>query len=262
MSDKPFEIVVVGQGAAGLAAALSAVEASRAPKVAVAVTLIDKASADEAGGNTRWTPAYMRMAAPDRVEPSFVHDMLEATRFQGDETYFARLAREAPATVKWIAAHGVEFHQPTYYLAKGPPRIQPVGGGATIFRELSRAAEDAGVRLRYACAAAAIVAEGGAVRGVRLAGGEVLAADVVVLACGGFQGNRTMMREHFGPGGEDVPLLAPRACFNTGDGITMARALGADIAGEWDGMHIEPVDPRSAGSAPVVLLYPYGVVVD
>ena len=39
---------------------------------------IDKASADEAGGNTRWTPAYMRMAAPDRVEPSFVHDMLEA----------------------------------------------------------------------------------------------------------------------------------------------------------------------------------------
>ena len=262
MSEKPFKIVVVGQGAAGLAAALSAIETARARGLAVTVTLIDKASVDEAGGNTRWTPAYMRMAAPDRVEPSFVHDMLEATRFQGDETYFARLAREAPATVKWIAAHGVEFHQPTYYLAKGPPRIQPVGGGATIFRELSRAAQDAGVRLRYACAAAALVAEAGAVRGVRLAGGEVLAADVVVLACGGFQGNRAMMREHFGPGGENVPLLAPRASFNTGDGIAMARALGADTAGEWDGMHIEPVDPRSAGSAPVVLLYPYGVVVD
>jgi tricarballylate dehydrogenase len=27
-------------------------------------------------------------------------------------------------------------------------------------------------------------------------------------------------------------------------------------------MHIEPVDPRSKGSAPVVLLYPYGIVVD
>ena len=46
--------------------------------------LIDKASADDAGGNTRWTPAYMRMAAPDRVESSFVHDMLEATQFKGD----------------------------------------------------------------------------------------------------------------------------------------------------------------------------------
>jgi tricarballylate dehydrogenase len=69
VSGKPFEIIVVGQGAAGLAAALSAVEAARARELSVAVTVIDKASADEAGGNTRWTPAYMRMAAPDRVEP-------------------------------------------------------------------------------------------------------------------------------------------------------------------------------------------------
>jgi tricarballylate dehydrogenase len=262
VSDKSFKIVVVGQGAAGLAAALSAIEAARARALDVAVTVIDKAPADEAGGNTRWTPAYMRMAAPDRVEPSFVHDMLAATKFQGDETYFARLAQEAPATVQWIAAHGVEFHQPTYYLAKGPPRIQPVGGGAAIFRELSRAAQDTGVSFRHGCAADALVAEGGAVSGLRLAGGEILAADAVVLACGGFQGNRAMMREHFGPGGDDVPLLAPRARFNTGDGIAMARTLGADTAGEWDGMHIEPVDPRSTGSAPVVLLYPYGIVVD
>ena len=255
-------IVIVGQGAAGLAATLSAVEEARVKGLRVAVTLIDKASADEAGGNTRWTPAYMRMIAPDRVEPSFVRDMMEATRFQGDETYFARLACDAPATVQWIAAHGVEFHQPTYYLAKSPPRIQPVGGGASIFRELTRAAEEAGVLFRHACAAEALVDEGGAIRGVQVSGGEVIAADAVVLGCGGFQGNRDMMREHFGPGGESIRLLAPRARFNTGDGIAMAQALGADVAGEWDGMHIEPVDPRSAGSAPVVLLYPYGIVVD
>src|SRR5437764_353871 len=74
-------------------------------------------------------------------------------------------------------------------------------------------------------------------------GGEVVAADAVVLACGGFQGNRDIMREHFGPGGEAIPLLAPCARFNTGDGIAMARELGADAAGEWNGMHIEPVDP-------------------
>ena len=45
-------------------------------------------------------------------------------------------------------------------------------------------------------------------------------------------------------------------------GITMARAFGADTSGEWDGMHIEPVDPRSKNQAPVVLLYPYGIVVN
>jgi tricarballylate dehydrogenase len=260
--DETRSIVVVGQGAAGLSAALAAAEAARSGGVAATVTVLDKAPEADAGGNTRWTPSYMRMAAVDRVEPSFVHDMLEATGFKGDEDYFATLAEHAPATVQWIAGHGVPFHQPVYYLAKGPPRIQPVGGGETIHRELTRAARAAGVAFRFDAPAAALIEERGAVAGVRLAGGESIRADAVVLACGGFQADRAMMREHFGEGGDAVPLLAPRAHFNAGDGIRMARALGADLSGERDGMHIEPVDPRSGNQAPVVLLYPYGVVVD
>lgn len=255
-------LIVIGQGAAGLAAALSAAEAAKRNGLPLNVTLIEKAPEAEAGGNTRWTPSYMRMASVDRVEPSFVHDMLEATRFKGDETYFATLARRAPATMKWIEAHGVPFHQPTYYLAKGPPRIQPVGGGETIHRELSRAAQAAGVTFRYSCAAEEIVSADSTIAGLRINSGETLPADAVILACGGFQANAAMMREHFGRGGDAVPLLAPRAKFNSGDGIRMALALGADSSGEWDGMHIEPVDPRSKNSAPVVLVYPYGIVVD
>ena len=255
-------IIVIGQGAAGLSAALAAAEAARAQSITAQITLIDKAPEADAGGNTRWTPSYMRMASVDRVEPSFVHDMLEVTGFQGDEGYFATLARHAPATVKWISGHGVPFHQPVYYLAKGPPRIQPVGGGETIHRELSRAAREAGVVFRFRCAAAALITENGAIAGVRLATGETLPADAVILACGGFQANAAMMREHFGEGGDAVPLLAPRAHFNAGDGICMAQALGADLSGELDGMHIEPVDPRSKNQAAVVLLYPYGIVVD
>jgi len=207
----------------------------------------------------------MRMAAVDRVEPSFVHDMLEATQFKGDEDYFATLAAHAPATVQWIAGHGVPFHQPVYYLAKGPPRIQPIGGGETIHRELTRAAREAGVAFRFDCAADALIAEEseqrGAIAGVRLASGKTLDADAVVLACGGFQANAAMMRAHFGDGGDCVPLLAPRAHFNQGDGIRMAQALGADLSGEAGGMHIEPVDPRANNQAAVVLLYPYGIVV-
>src|SRR6476469_7502598 len=112
MNGAPRSITIVGGGAAGLAAALSAAEEARKRGSPLHITLIDKASEDEAGGNTRWSPSYMRMAAPDRVETSFVHDMLAATRFVGDETYFARLAADAPATVAWIASHGIEFTQP------------------------------------------------------------------------------------------------------------------------------------------------------
>jgi tricarballylate dehydrogenase len=255
-------IVVIGQGAAGLSAALAAAEAARTKLIDVAITLVDKAPESDAGGNTRWTPSYMRMASVDRVEPSFVHDMLEATKFQGDQGYFATLAQQAPATVKWIAGHGVLFHQPVYYLAKGPPRIQPVGGGETIHRELTCAARQAGVVFRFGCAADTLITENDVITGVRVAGGETLPADAVILACGGFQANPEMMREHFGEDGDSIPLLAPRAHFNSGDGIRMAQALGADLSGEPAGMHIEPVDSRSNNQAAVVLLYPYGIVVD
>jgi tricarballylate dehydrogenase len=71
-----------------------------------------------------------------------------------------------------------------------------------------------------------------------------------------------MMREHFGTGGEKMRLISPGTRHNTGDGIRMALALDADRAGDWNGMHAEPIDPRAKNSAPVVLVYPYGIVVD
>ena len=258
-------LVVVGQGAAGLSAALAAAGEARRSGTAINVTLLEKAAQDQAGGNTRWSPSYMRMASPERVEPSFVHDMLEATKFQGDETYFARLAAEAPATVAWIKSHGVEFHQPTYYLAKGPPRIQPIGGGPVVVETLSRAAKADGVVIRYSSPVQAFIRENGRIRGVEIAGeseARKVEADAVVLAAGGFQANPDMMREHFGPGADGIRLLSPGTSFNTGDGIRMALGEGADKSGDWNGMHIEPIDPRSRNSAPVVLVYPYGVVVD
>jgi tricarballylate dehydrogenase len=265
MASAPGNLIVVGQGAAGLAAALSAAEHARARGASIAITLVDKASEDEAGGNTRWSPSYMRMAAPDRVENSFVHDMLEATKFEGDETYFARLAADAPATVKWIASHGIEFIQPTYYLAKGPPRIQPAGGGPALVNELTRAAKAAGISFRHGCAAKALASDNGRITGLVVEQNgvrETLPASAIILACGGFQGDGAMMREHFGEGAQTMRLISPGTRFNTGDGIRMALALGAARSGDWNGMHAEPVDARAKGSAPVVLVYPYGVVVD
>ena len=262
MSGAWRDLVVVGQGAAGLSAALAAAEEAQRSAAPVRVTLIDKAPEAEAGGNTRWSPSYMRMAAPDRVEPGFVRDMLAATGPEGDAAYFARLAADAPATIAWIATHGVTFTQPTYYLAKGPARIQPAGGGPAIIAALTRAARAAGVTIRHGCAARAIVTQAGRISGLALEGGATIAADAVVLACGGFQGNGTMMRAHFGAGAETMRLISPGTRFNTGDGIEMGLALGASRAGDWNGMHAEPIDARSHNSAPVVLVYPYGVVVD
>jgi tricarballylate dehydrogenase len=265
MSNRSPHIVVIGQGAAGLAAALSAAEAGRAGQQPLRITLIDKAAEADAGGNTRWSPSNMRMAAPDRVEPRFVQDMLVATQGKGDARYFETLAAQAPETVAWMMSHGVEFIQPPYYLAKGPPRIQPVGGGAGLVATFARAARQAGVEIRYGCGAEELVVDGDRMAGVVVSSGnrrETLAADAVVLASGGFQGNAEMMLRHFGPGADTMRLISPGTRHDTGDGIRMASAIGADRAGDWNGMHAEPLDARDPKSAPVVLVYPYGIVVD
>jgi tricarballylate dehydrogenase len=266
-SEGAHRLVVVGHGAAGLAAAVAAAEMARARGLDAEITLLEKADAAEAGGNSLWSPSYMRLDAPDRVAPDFETAMVEATGGR-DGAYFHALARDAAATVAWLEGHGVAFSTPPYYLSAGPLRIQPIGGGRALVAALAAAAKRLGVTIRYRCPASEIVAaERGGVSGVVVTegaggGAETFAADAVVLACGGFEADREMMRTHFGRGGETMRLISPGTHFNTGDGIRIGIARGAFTSGDWNGMHAEPVDPRSKNSAPVVLIYPYGIVVD
>jgi tricarballylate dehydrogenase len=266
MGKVAHRLVIVGHGAAGLSAALAAAEAARAHDWAVEITLVEKAQQEAAGGNTLWSPSYMRLDARDRIAPDFEDAMMEACDGRGDRHYFRTLASNAAATVGWLESHGVAFCSPPYYLSAGPLRIQPVGGGRAIVSALSRAAMDLGVTIRYGCAATRIVmTENGRVGGVVAAGDDgtrTIQADAVILAAGGFQADGEMMREHFGPGGESLTLISPGTRYNSGDGIRMAAEQGARMSGDWNGMHAEPIDPRSKNSAPVVLVYPYGIVVD
>jgi tricarballylate dehydrogenase len=265
MPQNSRKLVVVGHGAAGLAAALSAAEHARSRGLRIDITLLEKSREDEAGGNTRCSPSYMRLAAPDRLAPGFEDDMQQASGGLADHAYFRALAEHAVTTVAWLQTHGVEFTIPVYYLSVGPPRIQPVGGGSAIVEKLSDAAKQAGVKFLYATSATRLRMAEGHVCGLEIQsdeGATTLNADAIVLACGGFQGNAAMMRAHFGPAGETIKLISPGTRFDTGDGIRMAIDQGARVSGDWNGMHMEPVDPRSRHSAPIVLVYPYGVVVD
>jgi tricarballylate dehydrogenase len=266
LSRKVHRLVIVGHGAAGLAAAVAAAEAARVHGKAVGITLVEKASQDSAGGNTLWSPSYMRLDAPDRIAPDFEDAMMAASDGRGDRAYFQALATNSTATVAWLEHHGVAFCSPPYYLSTGPLRIQPVGGGRAIVGALSQAAKSLGVAFEYEHAAARIIrSQSGGVGGIVVSGGEgarTIPADAVVLAAGGFQADGDMMRAHFGPGGETIKLISPGTRHDSGDGIRMAVEQGARTAGDWCGMHAEPVDPRSENSAPVVLVYPYGIVVD
>jgi tricarballylate dehydrogenase len=267
MTQKFPKLVVVGHGAAGLAAALAAAEQVQSRGLRIDITLLEKSSELEAGGNTRWSPCYMRMSAPDRVAPGFEDDVQQASGGLADRSYFRTLADHAPGMVGWLQRHGIEFTIPVYYLAAGPPRIQPVGGGSAIVEKLLDAVKRAGVNVRYQSAVnKLVIADGLCIGGVGILSSDGVAskldADAVILATGGFQGDPAMMRAHFGSLADSIKLISPGTRFDSGDGIRIATDQGAKVSGDWNGMHIEPVDPRSRHSAPVVLVYPYGIVVD
>jgi tricarballylate dehydrogenase len=266
MTTAAQKLVVIGHGAAGLAAALAAAEQARGLSAAIEITLIEKATEDEAGGNTRSSPSYMRMAAPDRLAPNFEQDMQEVSGGSADAAYFGTLAANAALTIGWLQAHGIEFSIPTYYLSSTSPRIQPIGGGRAIVERLCQAIREAGVIIRYGCSATHLARTGNRISGVDVRNGdgraERIDTDAVILATGGFQGHPEMLRRHFGARAATMKLISPGSRFDSGDGIHLASELGARLSGDWNGMHAEPVDPRSANSAPVVLVYPYGIVVD
>jgi len=257
------EIVIVGHGAAGLCAAVSAAETALAQGREARITVIERATEAEHGGNSRWTPSYIRMPSVAGVADGFVEDIVRESGGRADVHYFQRLADNAGPSAAWLQLHGVAFHTPVYYLAAGPARIQPIGGGASVIAALLTSAKRLGVVFHYGHPAEALqLDEAGAVSGVVLDDGSKIKANRVILASGGFAGNPDMLGEHFGPTARSMKPISPGTCANTGAGIRMALAVGAQPAGDWHGMHAEPIDARSGGPAPVVLVYPYGIVVD
>ncbi|MFZ2736957.1 MAG: FAD-binding protein [Burkholderiaceae bacterium] len=256
-------IVVIGHGAAGLSAALTAAQSAHERGASVKITVIERASATQWGGNSRWSPSYIRMRTSEAMDPSFVDEIMLQSGGRADRAYFDNLAAQAPATARWLQEQGVVFHQPPYYLARGPARIQPIGGGVALIEALYRQAKAAGVDFRYGCKLHSLQLKAGRICGVALgSGAETLDCDTVVLACGGFQGHVELLNQHFGPGADQFRLIAPGTVFNDGSGIAAALQIGAQASGDWRGMHAEPVDARSTASAPIVLVYPYGIVVN
>lgn len=265
--DKPRRgaaLVVAGQGAAGLAAALAAAERARETACPVEITVVDRAPAGETGGGTRFSPANMRLADAQMTADEFEAILAADPRY--DRAYFRTLAREAWPAVEWLSGYGVVFEQIPYYLA-ATPRYRPAGGGAALLAAMTQAATKAGVRLVCDFDASAILRDAGgaitALTGCNAAGeSRAFDADAVVLACGSFAGNGAALQRHLGPGAENLRPISPGTAFNTGAGIAMAQALGAVVSGDWSGMHSEPIDPRAHNPAAVVLLYPYGLLVD
>ena len=282
-----WDVVVVGCGIAGLAAAVAAQQGG------ARVVVLERAPLDERGGNTRYTGAWLRMKSVDEVsddfiehfaanaggylDPSLVHltsrdrenwpPNLRAMSF-ADPEVVATFAEEAPSTLKWLQGFGVRFEKlEVPFLTAVQPRMAPHGGGFALVEALATELEKKGGVIHYDTAAQALIQnDDGAVVGVRATGpcNKPLEyrACAVILGCGGFEGNAEMMSRYLGPRSLFLRSMSKGCHYNKGEGIAMAMAIGAAPCGDFGSWHASPMDPRSDRAGPSIYIYPQGILVN
>lgn len=281
-----YDVVVAGCGVAGLSAAVSAAEHG------ARVVVLERAPAEERGGQSRYTEAYLRMKSATEVTDDFETQLAEngsgaisplliaeAGRPVADRTPLINslsiadpdvvetLAHNAGPTVAWMKGLGVRFDfLPTQFLTRSQPRLLPVGGGQALVEALAARAETLGVRFLYDTAATDLLrSDAGAVVGlVARRRGETSfhLKGRVVLACGGFEGNTEMQTRYIGPRATHLRPICRGGYYNRGDGIRMGLAAGAAPSGDFGSFHAEPIDPRSGVTEPSLFIFPYGILVN
>lgn len=266
-TDQEFDLVVVGAGVAGLSAAVSFVNAIMATGAEdVRMAVLERAPRNMRGGSSRWTGAYLRMAAPDSLAEGFIDDLTRFSNGYSDAAVIERLAAEAPDTLMWFTSLGIHFeHLPTIFLTATRPRLLPVGGGQAVVERLAATLEEMGVPIYYETAAYDLKLTDGRVTGLEVrdpTGVRHWRTRAVILASGGFEGNPEMLARYVGPHAHTLRNISPGGTFNRGEGIDMALRVGARGAGEFGSFHAEPVDPRSRMPEAVIMLFPYGILVN
>jgi tricarballylate dehydrogenase len=263
MSRVVTDLVVVGCGAGGLATAARFLEQAPGRRV----TVLERTERSRRGGNTAWTGAFFRLEPDGTPAPDFAQRMTELSGGRTDPEIIRTLAEEAAPTIRWLAEQGVPTKaDTTYFLTSKGPRLMPVGGGAAVVEALAARVEERGGEIRYEHTAVRLRQEAGTVTSVvatDAAGAEIeFAAPTVVLACGGFEGSHELLAQHLGERGAELDPIAPGGRSNRGEGLTMGLEIGAGVDGQFDRFHGEPVDPRARHAEALVMVYPYGVLVD
>jgi len=268
MDADSYDLIVIGCGAAGLSAAVSHA-AARGEGARIAV--LERATREGRGGATRWTSSWFRITGDRRLDPAFVELMGAVSEGKANLDICRALERETRGTLDFLEANGVElifFQQPFANRNTGGGLGMPARGGVGIVDALADVVErNAGSEILYETEALRLLRSGsGAVEGVEVRGpgGAVrsLRAPSVVIACGGFEGSKDLLARHLGPRGRELPVIAPTLVNNRGDGLLMATEAGADVAGQFDMFHGEPVDRRSSKPDAVVYAFPFGILVN
>lgn len=235
--DKEADVVVVGAGITGLAAALEA-QAEGAK-----VLLLEKMPI--IGGSAMMSGGYI-LGAESAIQKEegvagtwedFANYLYAVSEEQADKDMVFDSAKNSGANIDWMAEQGVAFdreitklHSSHEFAWGHAPtgKAHSSNGGAELTQPLADTFEAKGGEILLSTQADELIKEGDMVVGVKASnqkGDEItIRAKAVVLASGGFAANNEMMAEYH----PYLPAVQHTGnTGNTGDGLRMAMDSGA-----------------------------------
>lgn len=231
---RTYDVVVIGGGGSGLAAAIEAATLGRT------VALLEKDS--KLGGTTARsvgsisatnTPHQLRNGILDSTEDHFedLKKFNAPLNLRNNDALQRTLVENVPETLRWLMAMGLEFFGPMKELPHRKPRMHNVLPNSQAYRyHLGKRARAVGVDIQLSTPAKKFILENGRVVGVACNSPrgpvEFRARGGVVLASGDYSASSEMRAKYISSEMTNVQPVNP---MNTGDGHSMVLELGGRI---------------------------------
>lgn len=243
MTNPDYDVIVIGSGAAGLAAAVEARDAGASVLVCEAGDRLGGSSAASGGLIFAGDTSLQRELGIHDTPEDIYHYYMMMNRWEVESAVARRYADECGPAVEWLMSLGLEFepHVYTVALSKVPRGHMPREHGFGIIQVLSAAISRGGVETALNTRVDRLLTDdSGAVVGIHAEGADVT-SNAVIIACGGLgAASREMKREYWPNAAEYDDKWYHYIGVDTdrGDAITLCREIGAEIAGHNCGLLI------------------------
>ena len=226
--------LIIGAGACGMVAALSAAELGREVLVIEADPLPSGSTALSAGLIPAAGTKIQQRAGIEDNAKLFAEDIQAKAHGENEQALVDLLTENAAEVIHWLSdRHDLPFSVVTDFDYPGHCRRRmhglPTRSGAELIDALRSACEREGIDIICDRRATTLYREGDLIRGIAVTSPnseiETIACENLVLACNGFGGNRELVAQYM-PEIEDALWFGHDG--NRGEAVLWGNALGAD----------------------------------
>ncbi|SET04768.1 flavocytochrome c [Anaerobranca gottschalkii] len=232
--DVTTDVVIIGSGGAGLAAAIEARDAGKEVIVVEMMNVVGGNTLRATGGlNAAGTSVQKALGIEDSAELHF-EDTMKGGYYKNNEELVRILTSQAADGVEWLISLGADLSNVGRMGGSSQDRThRPTGGapvGPHIIQVLRENAQAKGIEIRLETKATEILVKDNKVVGIKVEekDGKVynIKADAVIIATGGFGANLELFAQ-LNPNLDGFGTTNHAGA--NGSGILMAQAIGAAV---------------------------------